>query len=143
MLSCSLLIKGNNKEITDSITNVENTVKKYADQQDFVNIRPTIGIDGETQLDIMTNGLIATLPEKVIFLGGYCSTLQKADIQLIPNSTNYIYISRDKDDRHKINIDNRNIVIGFEGQTAFDRFMAGKFVTNGTDVTSSIIYKIN
>ena len=142
MLSLSLQMKSDNAEITNAIDSAKQTVEKYADVQDFVNIRPIIGVNGETRLDITVNGLVAAILEKTIFLGGYCSTLPATSITLRPNSTNYIYVSRDKDNRHKLNIDNRNIVIGVEGQTSFDRFMPAKFVTDSNGVTQSIFYDI-
>jgi hypothetical protein len=135
-------MKNDNTEITSAIKTAAETIQDYADVQDFVNIRPTIGINGETQVAITTSGLVATLPETIIFLGGYCSTLPQTTVTLSPNAVNYIYISRDRDDRHKLIIENRNIVIGVEGETAFNRFMAGKFVTNGSTVTSKILYNI-
>lgn len=142
LLSLSLQMKKDNTDVAATINAATKTIKDYADAQDFVNIRPTIGINGETQMPITTSGLVATIAEIIVFLGGYCSTLPETTVTLKPNTTNYIYISRDKDNRHHLIVDNREIVIGVEGETAFDRFMAGKFLTNGSSVTSKILYDI-
>ena len=142
ILSLSLQLKKDNADIVTAIDTATNTIKNYADVQDFVNIRPTIGINGETQIAITTTGLIAKIPKTIIFLGGYCSTLPYTEVSLRPNGVNYIYISRDKNDRHKLNIENRDMVIGVEGETAFDRIMPAKIVTNNTAASNTVLYDI-
>ena len=143
--SLSLMMSNKNADMKNQIDSATNNIKKYADQNDFINLRPSIGINGETQMPITINGLSVTIGYSggtVIELGGYCSTFDQHTITLSPNKTNYIYLRRNASDRHKIDIDVRDVTIGAEGQMAFNFFMTGKFITDNSSVTSNVIYSV-
>lgn len=142
LLSLSLLMKQDNETINSALEVAKTEVKMYADVQDFINLKPIIGIDGETKLTLSINGLNATLPEKIIFLGGYCSTLPTQTIALNPSTTNYIYLIRNRDDRHVIDVMNRNTAIGVEGENAFNRILVAKLITNTNSVTSTVYFPV-
>lgn len=143
--SLSLMMSNKNSDMQRQIDIAENEIKKYADANDFINLRPCIGINGETKMPISQNGLSVTLgyaEGTIIELGGYCSTFSQNTITLPPNKTSYVYLRRDASNRHAINVEIRDATLGKEGQTAFNFFMAGKFITNDSTITSSTIYDV-
>jgi hypothetical protein len=96
----------------------------------------TIGLSGST-------GLIAYLQETPIFLGGYYSIIPAQEIYLNPNSNNYIYFSRDKDDRTKINIENYPKLMGDPEQIQFNRILVSNIVTDSANPISQTDYVIS
>lgn len=136
MLSMSLLTKQDNTIFASEAQTLKNEIKTYADAQDFINLRPILGVDGETEYHVSIAGLRATIPSKLLFLGGYCSTMPETVVSFVPNQTNFVYLIRNRDDRHKIDISIRDKAIGVETENAFNRILLGKFTTNANSVTS-------
>jgi len=93
------------------------------------------GLNGST-------GLVAYLQDTPIFLGGYYSTIPSQEIYLNPNSDNYIYFSRDKSDRTKVNINNFPKLMGDPTSIQFSRVLAGKITTDAANPTSQTLYNI-
>lgn len=144
-LSLSKMMSQKNVAMINSIDNATAEIKKYADTNDFINLRPSIGINGETKMPVNINGLKLTLGYDngiMISLGGYCSQYPKTVINLPANKTSYVYLRRNASDRHKIDTEIRETTIGAEGQVAFNFFMAGKFITNSSSVTSNVVYTV-
>ena len=144
-LSLSKMISQKNTSMINSINNATAEIKKYADVNDFINLRPSIGINGETKMPVSIDGLKLTIGYNdgiMISLGGYCSKYPKTVINLPANKTSYVYLRRNASDRHKIDTEIRETTIGAEGQVAFNFFMAGKFITNSSSVTSNVIYTV-
>lgn len=88
------------------------------------------------------SGLVAYLSEMPIFLGGYFSVCDAREITLMPNSDNYIYLSRDRVDRQKINIYVKNKQFGQDGETAFNRILVARIRTNSANAIETQYYNV-
>lgn len=88
------------------------------------------------------SGLVAYLSEMPIFLGGYFSVCEAREISLMPNCNNYIYLSRDRIDRQKINIYVKNKQFGQDGETAFNRILVARIRTNSANAIETQYYNV-
>ena len=88
------------------------------------------------------SGLVAYLSEMPIFLGGYFSVCAAREIPLKPDSDNFIYLSRDRVDRQKINIYVKDKQFGQDGETAFNRILVARIRTNSANAIETQYYNI-
>ena len=88
------------------------------------------------------SGLVAYLSEMPIFLGGYFSVCDAREITLMPNSDNYVYLSRDRVDRQKINIYVKKKQFGQDGETAFNRILVARIRTNSANAIETQYYSV-
>lgn len=91
-------------------------------------------------------GLIAYMQSTPIYLGGYFSVMPAQEIYLKPNSDNYIYLSRDKADYTKVNVEIYDHLLGVEDQSLninFARILVSKITTDNKGSISQKYYNIN
>jgi hypothetical protein len=142
VLSLSLALKKDNEYISSKLDSTKKELIAYADEQDFLNLSPKLGQSNEKEMLLTVSGLTATFPEMDVFLGGYCSLLKTQSIQLNANQTNYVYLIRNREDRHTIDVFIRDKSIGIEGENAFNRILIVKFTTDSNKVTSSRYFQV-
>ena len=91
-------------------------------------------------------GLIAYIQSIPIYLGGYFSVMPSCEVYLTPNADNYIYLSRDKIDYTKVNVevyDHELSVGGNDLGINFSRILISKITTDNKGATSQEYYKVN
>ena len=91
-------------------------------------------------------GLIAYLQSIPIYLGGYYSIVDSAEIYLKPNKDNYIYLVRDPDDYTKVNTEVYTSPLSAsdaENDLDFSRILVAKITTNDKQATSQVDYLID
>lgn len=143
-ISASMLIQtALQQQVADEISKAKSELIAYANNKDFLNFLPRIGLEGQTELHPAINGLLATIPEIYIFLGGYCSLIPESIINIPSNKTSYIYLVRNRENRDLIDITVRETTIGVEGENAFNRILIVKYVTNATVITSITHYPVS
>lgn len=132
------------KEYVDTtIANTKTELIQQMNESDFLNLAPKINY-GEDTVKVTTSGLTATIPTMSILLGGYFSKITTAiKVTLKANSTNYIYMERDSNDRNKINVSVTQTLTITEGSRQFSRICIAAVTTNTSSVTNTKIYRIN
>ena len=91
-------------------------------------------------------GLIAYIQATPIYLGGYYSVLPATEVYLKANSDNYIYLSRDKLDYQKINVENYDHLLGAQNNDMginFSRILISKITTDNKGATSQEYFNID
>lgn len=142
-ISASMLIQSAlQQHVADEISKAKSELIAYANDKDFLNFLPRIGLEGQTELQPSITGLKATIPETYIFLGGYCSLMPESLVNLVPNNTNYIYLIRNRENRDVIDISIRQAAIGVIGENAFNRILIAQYTTNATEVTMTTYYPV-
>lgn len=143
MLSLSQKLRSDNAEFLSKCAATEKDIRAYADTNDFINLRPKVGIAGETQYTLTFSGLTAAFPSKYVELGGYCSKMPATNFSLRANQKNYIYLVRDSIDRHKLHIDNRAELYGdANNDAAFSRVLVAILTTNTVGVVNAQYFTI-
>lgn len=129
--------------VNTTISDTKTEIIKQMNESDFLNLAPKINY-GEDTVKVTTSGLTATIPTMSIFLGGYFSKITTAiKVTLKANTTNYIYMERDSNDRNKINVSVTQTLIITEGSRQFSRICIAAVTTNTLSVTNTKIYRIN
>ena len=129
--------------VNTTISNTKTEIIKQMNESDFLNLAPKIN-SGEDTVKVTTSGLTATIPTMSIFLGGYFSKITTAiKVALKANTTNYIYMERDSNDRNKINVSVTQTLTITEGSRQFSRICIAAITTNASSVTNTKIYRIN
>lgn len=91
-------------------------------------------------------GLIAYLQSIPIYLGGYYSIADSAEIYLKPNKDNYIYLVRDPDDYTKVDTEVYTSPLSdldAKNDLDFSRILVAKITTNDKQATSQVDYLID
>ena len=129
--------------VNTTISNTKTEIIKQMNESDFLNLAPKINY-GEDTVKVTTSGLTATIPTMSIFLGGYFSKITTAiKVTLKANTTNYIYMERDSNDRSKINVSVSQSLTIPEGSRQFSRICIAAITTNASSTTNTKIYRIN
>lgn len=129
--------------VNTTISNTKTEIIKQMNESDFLNLAPKINY-GEDTVKVTTSGLTATIPTMSIFLGGYFSKITTAiKVTLKANTTNYIYMERDSNDRSKINVSVSQSLTIPEGSRQFSRICVAAITTNASSTTNTKIYRIN
>lgn len=89
------------------------------------------------------SGLVAYSQETPIFLGGYYSVIPAQEIVLEAESDNYVYLVRDRANRHNINVLIRKKMFGVKGETAFNRILATRIKTNAAESIEQEYYPLD
>lgn len=132
------------KEYVDTaIANTKTELIQQMNKSDFLNLAPQINY-GEDTVKVTTSGLTAIIPVMSIFLGGYFSKIEQTiSTSLKANTTNYIYLERDSNDRTRINVSVSSTLTIAEGSRQFNRICIAAITTNSTSATNTKIYRIN
>ena len=129
--------------VNTTISDTKTEIIKQMNESDFLNLAPKINY-GEDTVKVTTSGLTATIPTMSILLGGYFSKITAAiKVALKANTTNYIYMERDSNDRNKINVSVTQTLTITEGSRQFSRICIAAVTTNTSSVTNTKIYRIN
>lgn len=129
--------------VNTTISDTKTEIIKQMNESDFLNLAPKINY-GEDTVKVTTSGLTATIPTMSILLGGYFSKITAAiKVILKANTTNYIYMERDSNDRNKINVSVTQTLTITEGSRQFSRICIAAITTNASNATNTKIYRIN
>ena len=146
---CGIEVLGWNKRFGYYRTRTRNRTGSLIDTS-ATNPVNVINLGGDVKTYTINNsgsvGLIAYIQATPIYLGGYYSVLPATEVYLKANSDNYIYLSRDKLDYQKINVENYDHLLGAQNNDMginFSRILISKITTDNKGATSQEYFNID
>jgi len=119
----AVVVSSRNVETGTSITEVQWIDGSVSRPQKFYTVEAAVG-------------LVAYLVEYPIFLGGYLTKTPTTSVSLLPNATNYIYVTKDTGSRTGVFVTVSTQLL----PASFSRMLLAKIVTDAQAATSSTLY---